>query len=220
MINELKWDYTPSEAIKEQNQLRDRVSLEDDFGEIKYVGGVDMSIGRGWSEGWCGLVVLTYPDLVVVEEEVFKGPVVFPYVPGLLAYRELPLFFQAYSRLRTIPDLLFFDGQGYAHPRRFGIACHAGIILDKPTIGCAKSRLMGDFTEPKRDAGSISQLLDGDERIGDVIRARAGIKPIFVSPGHKVSFDSAVALTLSCVRGHRIPEPTRLAHKLITGKGG
>lgn len=214
----MRWpsDFTTADAIRLQNELRPRVRLEDVFGAISAVAGVDMRIGKGWTEGKCGIVVLSFPELDVIEEKVHAGEVHFPYVPGLLAFREIPLFLETYELLVHKPDLIFFDGQGYAHPRRFGLACHAGLILDKPTIGCAKSKLVGEYQEPEIEAGSSSPLMDGVEKIGEVVRTMAGVKPVFISPGHRVMFGTATALALQCTRGNRIPEPTRLAHMLVS----
>lgn len=214
------WDVSPSEAIAIQRRLRDQVSLEDDFGEIRTVAGVDISIGRGWAEGKCGIVVLSFDELKVLEVKTHTAPVTFPYIPGLLAFREIPIFLETYQLLEIKPDMLFFDGHGYAHPRRFGIACTGGVLLDKPSIGCGKSKLIGYYTDPGDAAGSVSPLIAEDgERIGDVLRTKPGVKPVFISPGHRVSFDTATQIALKCTRGYRIPEPTRLAHESVSGNG-
>lgn len=211
------WNVSPIEAVRIQEHLRGRVYLEDDFKHIATVAGVDLSIGRGWKEGKCGIVVLSFPELEVLETQTLTAPVTFPYIPGLLAFREIPIFLQTYDLLQIKPDLLFFDGHGYAHPRRFGIASHAGVLLDKPSIGCAKSKLTGHYDEPGNEAGSMSVLIAPDgERIGDVLRTKSGTKPVFISPGHRISFESATHLALKCTRGRRIPEPTRLAHNLVS----
>ena len=211
------WKLTPREAVALQNELRGSVRLEDDFDRVKTVGGVDVAIGRGWKEGRCAIVVLSFPELEVIEFVKRSAPVDFPYVPGLLSFRELPLFLQVYEALGEKPDLIFFDGQGYAHPRRFGLACMAGLLIDKPTIGCAKSKLIGSCDEPGNEAGSVSPLFAPEgERIGDVARTKTGVKPIFVSPGHRVSFETATRLALQCTRGYRVPEPTRQAHLLVS----
>ncbi len=209
---------TPTEAVELQNRLRNRVILRDDFGSISIVAGVDVCIGRGWNEGKCGIVVISFQDLKIVETKTHTAPIDFPYVPGLLAFREVPVFLETYELLQIEPDLIFFDGHGYAHPRRFGLACHAGVIIDKPTIGCAKSRLTGTFVEPAANAGSVSELIDNGEVIGNVVRTKKGAKPIFISPGHRVSLATATRLALECTRKHRIPEPTRLAHELVSGR--
>lgn len=216
-LYESYWKLTPKEAVALQNELRGNVRLEDDFGRIEKVAGVDMSIGRGWKEGRCAIVVLSFPEMRVIEFAKLSAPVGFPYVPGLLSFRELPLFLQVYDKLREEPDLLMLDGQGCAHPRRFGLACMAGLLVNKPAIGCAKSKLIGVYDEPGNEAGSVSPLFAPEgERIGDVVRTKTGIKPIFVSPGHRVGFETATRLALKCARGYRIPEPTRQAHLLVS----
>lgn len=212
-----QWNCTPEEAVELQLRLRDRVIVEDDFAPIRTVAGVDVRATRGRGEGKCAVVVLTYPELEAVEKIVCQGEVCFPYVPGLLAFREVPLVLEAFTRLRQRPDLVFFDGHGLAHPRRFGLACHAGVLLDIPSIGCAKSVLVGEYQEPCAEAGSTSDLIapEGDV-VGKAVRTRAGVKPVFVSPGHRISIDSAVRFAIDCTRGRRIPEPTRLAHMLLS----
>lgn len=220
-MEEYDWsDVTPEQAVEIQHRLRDRIVLRDDFDIINTVAGVDVSIGRGWTEGKCGIVVLSFPGLEVVETKTHHAPITFPYIPGLLAFREIPLFLATYELLENKPDMLFFDGQGIAHPRRFGIACSGGLQVDKPAVGCAKSKLFGYYAELGEEAGSTSPLVaPNGERLGDVVRTKARVKPIFVSPGHRVSVDTATRLALECARGFRIPEPTRLAHELVSGKG-
>ena len=211
------WNVTPKEAVAVQERLRDRVSLEDNFGRIETVAGADVAIGRGWKEAKCAVVVLSFPGLEVVEARTHTAEVTFPYVPGLLAFRELPIFLQTYEMLHLKPDLLFFDGHGCAHPRRFGLACFAGILLDKPAVGCAKSKLIGNYDQPPVESGSVSVLVTNDgDRVGDVVRTKTGVKPVFISPGHRISFESATQFALRCTRGYRIPEPTRQAHILVS----
>lgn len=208
---------SPQEAREVQERLRDKVSLKDDFGHIKTVAGVDVSISRFSRRAECGIVVLQFPTLDVVEGRTFSAEVSFPYVPGLLAFREVPIFLKTYELLQTRPDVLFFDGHGYAHPRRFGLACHAGVLLDAPSIGCAKSLLIGEYDELGIEAGSVSPIIDQTgERIGDALRTKTDVKPVFISPGHRISFDTATRIALECCRGVRIPEPTRLAHRLVS----
>ena len=220
LVKNTQWDLTPKEAVKLQERLRGKARIEDDFGEVQLVAGVDVAIGRGWKQGKCGIVVLALDCLEVVETKTCTRDVTFPYVPGLLAFREAPIFLDTYALLETEPDLLFFDGHGLAHPRRFGLACHAGVLIDKPSIGCAKSKLVGDYEEPGVEAGGRSALLSADgERMGDVLRTKAGVKPVFISPGHRVSFDTACRMATKCAAGYRIPQPTRLAHMLVSGTG-
>ncbi|MCX8053376.1 MAG: deoxyribonuclease V [Armatimonadetes bacterium] len=216
-MNLTNWNPTPREAVQVQLRMRELVRIEDDFGFVGRVAGVDVRIGRGWKDGKCGIVVLSFPNLEMIETRVYCAPVTFPYVPGLLAFREVPIFLKTYELLNVKPDLLFFDGHGLAHPRRFGLACHAGAILDLPSIGCAKSRLIGEYDEPGMEAGSATWLVapEGDF-IGQVVRTKSGVKPVFISPGHRVSFEAATKFALACVRNHRVPEPTRQAHLLLS----
>lgn len=164
------------------------------------------------------VVVLDWPGLRLVDQSLARRPTSFPYVPGLLSFRELPAVLEAFEGLKTRPDLAFCDGQGIAHPLRLGIASHLGVLLDLPTIGVGKSRLIGRYEVPGSLMGDRSPLLDGDERIGTVLRTRDGIKPLFVSPGHRVSIETATELVLqACVR-FKLPEPVRLADQLASGK--
>lgn len=208
------WDVSPREAARIQAELRGQVRLEDDFGEIKLVAGGDLSFRRAENLCRAAVVVLSFPQLEPVEAAAIEMPVIFPYVPGLLAFREAPAVISAYERLSTRPDLLILDGHGYAHPRRFGVACHVALVLDTPTIGCAKSKLIGSYADPGPSPGDSSPLTDDGEVIGVALRTRSGGKPVFVSVGHRVSLGSAVRIVMACVRGCRLPEPCRLAHQL------
>lgn len=210
------WNVTPQEAVRIQHELRSHVILEDDIPQIKIVAGVDVGFSPVEGTAVGGVVALTYPEMELIEMATASVPVEFPYIPGLLAFRELPAILAAFELLSADPDLLVVDGQGLAHPRRFGIACHLGILLDRPSVGCGKSRLVGEYEEPGREAGSSTLLHVRDERLGSVVRTKTNVKPIFVSPGHRVSFDTAVRLVLDCVKGYRLPEPTRLADKLVS----
>jgi deoxyribonuclease V len=162
-------------------------------------------------------VILHYPGLELVEARTVHGDIGFPYVPGLLTFREAPLVLQAFESVKTVPDLVFIDGQGVAHPRRFGIAAHIGLILDIPTIGCAKSRLLGTHDEPGNARGSYAGLKDGGETIGAVLRTKDSTKPLFISVGHKISLGQALEWVLACCKGYRLPEPARLAHQAAGG---
>jgi deoxyribonuclease V len=198
------------------------VVLEGDPQGVRTVAGCDLAFlgrGRRGDTARAAVVLLSYPELTVVEQHTVEAPVTFPYVPGLLAFRELPALLQAFERLERAPDLVLVDGQGYAHPRRFGIACHLGLLLDVPTIGVAKSRLTGEHEEPAPAAGSRADLRDGGELIGAVLRTRDGGRPLYVSPGHRVGFAPAVEWVVRLSRGYRLPEPTRLADRLAGGRG-
>ncbi len=213
----IRWNLTPKEAVQEQLRLRDAVSVRDGLGEINVVAGADVSIRRGAKEGRCGVVVLSYPDMKVLEAHVHTAEIAFPYVPGLLAFREVPILLETWRLLSTTPDLIFLDGHGYAHPRRCGFACFAGLALGIPAVGLAKSNLVGNYADPGNEEGSTSPILaDNGDLLGCVVRTKTGVNPIYVSPGHRVSFDTSVRLALACAKGYRIPEPTRLAHTLVT----
>lgn len=205
------------EAIALQRELAGRVLKGG--GELKprFIAGIDISVGRGQAMARGAVVVLSYPGLEMVAKSVVEGSLDFPYIPGLLSFRELPLALEAFRRLEIAPDLILVDGQGLAHPRRLGIACHLGLFLDRPTIGCAKSRLCGTHQEPGARAGDRAWLVDGGEVIGAALRTRAGVKPVYVSIGHKIDLDAAIGWVLRCLGGYRLPEPTRLAHQAAGG---
>jgi deoxyribonuclease V len=209
------WDVSPAEAIEIQNRLRSLVRVERLASEVHLVAGVDISLKE---RGRAVVVVLTFPELELTETTVFESPVEFPYIPGLLSFREAPLILGAMAKLEHAPDLILVDGQGYAHPRRFGIASHLGVLLDRPTVGCAKSILVGRGPEPELEAGAWTELLDRGEVVGAAVRTRSGVKPVYVSVGHKIDLPTAIHYVLACTRGYRLPEPTRLAHQLA-GEG-
>ncbi len=207
------WDITIDEARALQERMSGLVEGSDQFGEIRLVAGIDLSGVRASGKATAAAVLLSFPQLEWLEESRVMGPLPFPYVPGFLSFREAPLMIEALRGLKREPDLILVDGQGRAHPRRLGIASHLGLILDRPTIGCAKSRLVGRYEEPGDERGSFSPLIDRGETVGAVLRTRPGTKPIFVSVGHRVSLATAVDLVMRCTRpGQRIPEPTRQAH--------
>lgn len=226
-----RWDVTPEEARRIQEELRGRVVRKDDFATethrrgglargIRRVAGADVAFdfrGRGTSEGQAvaGVIVYSFPELREIERAWAERPLEFPYVPGLLSFRELPALLAAMAKLRAEPDVVFCDAQGYAHPRRFGLACHLGVLLHRATVGCAKSRLIGEHQEPGRAAGSWAALVDAGETIGAVVRTRAGVKPLYVSPGHRVSLQSAIELVMAVCDGYRIPKPTREADHFV-----
>ena len=210
------WDVTPEEARQLQNRLRTQVILTDQFGTINTVAGVDIGLKK--DTAIASVVVLSFPELQVVDSVVTASPVRFPYIPGLLSFREIPPLLTAFDQLKTIPDLIIVDGQGIAHPRRFGLASHLGLILDKPTIGCAKSRLCGQYNEPDSEQGAYTYLTDKEEVIGAVVRTRTNVRVVYVSIGHRISLDSARIWTLACCRGYRLPETTRYAHNAASGK--
>jgi len=212
---EHRWDLSPEEARTLQMELRGRVKTQVELGELRYVAGVDVGFKDDLARA--AVVVLDYPSLEPCDQAVAEQPVAFPYIPGLLAFREVPVVLAALERLHVEPDLYILDGHGFAHPRRMGIACHLGVILDRPSIGCAKSRLIGTFNEPGPEAGAWTRLYDGDEVIGAVLRTRPGAAPVFVSIGHRVDLPTAVEIVLKCCRTHRLPETSRLAHLVAGG---
>jgi deoxyribonuclease V len=221
-IHELHpWDVAPDEARRLQRELRRRVRLIDriDLGGVTSVAGVDNAYVKEefGTVAHAAAVRLSFPDLAVVETVYAEGPVDFPYVPGLLTFREGPAILAALRQLTVAPDAFLFDGQGYAHFQRLGLASHLGVILDRPTVGCAKSKLVGRYDEPADEFGAHTPLLDRGEVVGAAVRTRPSHAPLFVSPGHQVSVATAVALALACCRdGRYLPEPTRLAHDLVT----
>jgi len=204
--------YTPQQAVEEQRRLAERVVLRPLPGPPSTVGGLDVGIKNNIAQA--AVVVLSFPDLKVVAHSVAQMPVAFPYIPGLLAYREIPVALEALRGLDVLPDVVICDGQGIAHPRRMGIASHLGILLDHPTVGCAKSRLWGIYNPVPDERGAWEPMMDRGETIGAALRTRKGVKPVFVSPGHKTDLSTALELTLACVTRYRLPEPTRLAHTL------
>jgi deoxyribonuclease V len=215
------WDISPAEARAIQADLARRVDLRDALAlpEITTVAGVDNAYLKlnGETTACAAVIVLSFPDLLAMETAVAWKAVTFPYVPGLLSFREAPAVLAACADLTVTPDVFLFDGQGYAHPRRLGLASHLGVILDAPAIGCAKSRLIGQYEDPAREFGASTPLIDRGEVIGAAVRTRPRHKPLFVSPGHKLSVETAVAITLACCRdGQFLPEPTRLAHETVT----
>jgi deoxyribonuclease V len=209
------WDLTPTAAVALQRELACRVEMRTPLTKVELIAGADVSYARFSSIFYAGIVVLRADDMSIVESQGVVRRVKFPYVPGLLSFRESPVLLEAFDLLKTRPDVLMMDGQGFAHPRRFGIACHLGLWLDLPTIGCAKSLLIGEPKEPKPKAGSVAPLLDKGDVIGKVVRTRTGVKPVYVSVGHRVDLASAVRIVLKSCRGRRIPEPTRQAHLFV-----
>ncbi len=215
------WNVTLDEARAIQQELRQRISLVDAISPaaIRLVGGIDtgyVKSDRG-TTGFAAVVIMTYPELAPRETVIGEHPVEFPYVPGFLTFREGPPILAALERVTSEPDVLLIDGHGYAHPRRLGIATHIGVLLDRPTIGCAKSVLVGHYDEPEDRFGATSPLIHGEEIVGAAVRTRPGHAPLFVSPGHKLSVATAVSIVLACCRNHGyLPVPTQAAHNAVT----
>jgi len=211
------WDLTPKQAITVQQHLRTQVVAEDRLPTIRRVAGVDVGFEDDGRITRAAVAVLNFPDLVLVEQAIAQRPTTFPYVPGLLSFREIPAVLDALTRLRQFPDLIIADGQGLAHPRRFGLACHLGLVTDTPCIGAAKSRLIGTHDEPGEEKGAWAPLMDAGELIGAVLRARTRVRPLYISIGHRVSLPTAIDLVLACTTRYRLPETTRWAHRLASG---
>jgi deoxyribonuclease V len=220
-----RWDVTPAEAREIQLRLRERMERQDRIAKVEHVAGADISLeltGRGsWRTGEgraiAGVIVYRFPEMQEVERASSIQPLRFPYVPGLLSFREIPALLAAFELLRISPDLIFCDGQGYAHPRRFGLASHLGVVLDVPSVGVAKSLLIGECEQPGRRAGSAAALIDPatGERIGAAVRTAAGVKPVYVSTGNRISLARAIEFTLGVADGFRIPRPTREADYFV-----
>ena len=209
------WTLAPAEAIALQHELRSRITIHPLEGEPRFVAGADLSFDKGSDTVFAGIVVLAFPSLEKVEERGLRTTATFPYVPGLLSFREAPAILQVWEQLEHTPDVLMLDGQGLAHPRRFGIACHLGLCLQIPTIGCAKSLLVGQFEALGEAKGSSAPLIHRQETVGAAVRTKNKVTPIFVSPGNDCDLDSAVSLVLRCDGGYRVPEPTRQAHLFV-----
>ena len=210
------WQVTTQEAIAIQESLRHLVIREDRFAPLQTVAGVDVGFEAGGTITRAAVVVLRYPDLVPVETSVFRCPTTFPYVPGLLSFREAPAVLEALDSLSALPDLLMCDGQGLAHPRRVGLACHLGLCASLPSIGAAKSRLIGQHEPVGERRGDWQPLWDAEEIIGAALRTRPGARPLYISIGHRVSLETAIQLVLSCTLAYRLPEPARQAHRLAS----
>ena len=213
------WALTPREAVKVQMELRDRPALSWDGREVRTVGGID--VGFKNERARAAIVILSYPELTLIEGVVAEAKITFPYIPGLLTFREGPAILKAWAELNRRPDLLLFDGQGIAHPRRMGIAAHMGFWLDCPSIGVAKSRLYGRHASPGPNRGEVVDLFDEHDSsrvIGAVLRTRANVKPLYVSPGHLIDVAHAVDFVLNCCTRYRLPEPTRFVHRVAGGE--
>lgn len=212
-----RWDLSVEEAIALQTQLRSNLILHNQLEEIQWVAGVDVGFEEGGTVTRAAVAVLSFPALQLHEQAIARRPTHFPYVPGLLSFREIPAVLDAIEQLQIIPDLLLCDGQGTAHPRRFGIACHLGWLTDLPAIGVAKSLLVGTHADLPDSKGAWQPLVHRSETIGAVLRTRQGTKPLYISPGHRIDVETAIDYVLRCTTKYRLPETTRLAHKLASG---
>lgn len=210
------WDLSAREAMAVQKTLREKIVLSDRMDSIRFIAAADISYSKASNRSYGGVAVFTYPDMELIEEQSSYGDTGFPYVPGLLSFREGPVALDAFRKIKQTPDLILFDGQGIAHPRRFGLASHLGLILNKPSVGCAKSRLYGQCVEPGKLKGASTPLLDDEGGIiGAVLRTRDRVNPVFVSQGHRVSLETALDIVLTCCVKYRIPQPIRHVHNFV-----
>jgi deoxyribonuclease V len=211
------WQVSIDQALDIQRRLASQVSRSSEVGAPRFIAGVDISADRGQGVASGAVVVLNYPELEVAEVKVVSNKLNLPYIPGLLSFREAPLILAACQKLTVTPDLILVDGQGIAHPRRMGLASHIGLWLNSPTIGCAKSLLCGTHQVPGAELGSYAEVIDNGEIIGAALRTKLGVKPIYVSIGHKIDLPTAIYWVMKCCLGYRLPEPTRLAHLAAGG---
>ncbi|MBN1552539.1 endonuclease V [bacterium] len=209
------WNITPREAREIQKSLRKHLVFDLDDLDVHLLGGVDISYSKKTNKMYAAVVILNANDLKVIGVGQAVMDATFPYIPGLLTFREGPAASKAFQNLDVKPDVIIFDGQGFAHPRFFGIACHLGLLWNIPSIGCAKKRLVGTYIEPTLKAKSQSDLTFHDQIIGRVLRTRHGVKPVFVSKGYRLALDAAVKIVIQSCAGYRLPEPTRLAHQIV-----
>ena len=210
------WRVDYKKAIQIQENLRELLTFEKYTGKIQTIAGTDVSYDKHSGRFYAGVVVFKLnKQLELIEEATAVGKARFPYIPGLLSFREAPILLMAFRKLKNNPDIVLFDGQGIAHPRHFGLASHMGLILDKPSIGCAKSRLVGEYGSVENTAGAYSKLIYENKIVGVVLRTKKNTKPVFISPGHRTNLTFAIRIVLKTCCGYRIPEPTRQAHLLV-----
>jgi deoxyribonuclease V len=217
MVEVENWNVTPKEAVALQKELRGKIKLVPLTKKPQTIGGCDVSMNMFAKDGYAGFVVLDSKTLRMLDHSVVAAPIAFPYIPGLLSFREIPMLLEAWKKLKTKPDVLVVDGVGMAHPRRLGIATHLGLVLNIPTIGCAKSVLVGEYQEPADIFGAFSYMYDPKtkEVLGAAFRSKVGVKPIFISPGNLITLEESIGIIKACIIKHRLPEPTRLAHNTV-----
>jgi len=211
------WEITIAKAQQIQRRLASQVSQKNEVTNAHFVAGLDISAPNSTGLARAAAVVLSYPELEIAEVKIAEDKLTLPYIPGLLSFREAPLVLAICQKLSTNPDLILIDGQGIAHPRRFGLASHLGLLLDTPAIGCAKSRLCGRHEPPTVEAGAYAEVVDNGEIIGVALRTKDDVNPVYVSIGHKIDLPAAIRWVLACCRGYRLPEPCRLAHLAAGG---
>ena len=214
-LNLHPWDLPYKEAVKVQQDLRDRLILEAPNIDPKLVAGADVSYSKGSDLFFSSVVVLEMPEMKILEETTASGTVNFPYIPGLLSFREAPILIKAFEKVKNVPDVVIFDGQGTAHPRGLGLACHMGLVLDLPSIGCAKKVLVGDYEPVGSAVGEYSHMVFKGDVVGAALRTRENVKPVFVSPGHRMDVLSAIDIVVKTCQGYKLPEPTRQAHLAV-----
>ena len=212
-LNLHSWEVSPQEAIKIQKNLKSNIRLKKSFSKIDKIAGADISYYQ--NKMIAGVIIFKFPNLKIIERQSFVASINFPYIPGLLTFREGPSILSAFKKIKNEPDIILFDGQGIAHPRRMGIATHLGLFLNRPTIGCAKSRLSGKYTSVGEQKGDYTPLKEGEEVLGVVLRTRKGVKPIFLSPGHKIDLPNSIEIVLKCIVKYRLPLPVREAHIFV-----
>ncbi|WP_458121874.1 deoxyribonuclease V [Paenibacillus sp. Z6-24] len=210
-----RWDLNKEEAIALQKELAKQVVTQDQLPDIQYIAGVDVAYSEHTDQLIAAVVILDAATLETIESITVKDSVQFPYLPGLFSFRELPPVIKALQQIEHEPQLIVCDSQGLAHPRRFGLACHLGVLFDVPAIGCGKTRLVGEYTEPGHTRGSASPLIDGEEQVGSVLRTQTDVKPVFVSVGHRISLETANDWILRLAPRYRLPETTRMADQLV-----
>jgi len=208
------WKVNIKEAIEIQNSLRKHLVLKNTFKELKTIGGADVSYSSGENLLFGAIALFSFPDIEFLDQVLIKGRVSFPYLPGLLTFREGPILIRAFQKLKTKPDLIIFDGQGIAHPRGIGLASHIGLLLDLPTIGCAKTPLLKELPKPGPFRGDFERIWREGKEIGAVLRTKDHVKPVFVSPGHRIDLMTSIHIVLKSCKGFRLPEPLRKAHEL------
>jgi deoxyribonuclease V len=211
-LNLHSWDLQYTEAVEIQRDLRDRLILEAPKMDLRLVAGADVSYSKGSDIFFSSVVILEMPGMDILEEATAEERVDFPYIPGLLSFREAPVLIKALEKVKNIPDVIIFDGHGISHPRGMGLASHMGLVLDLPSIGCAKKKLVGDYEPVGNEVGDHTPITLRDDVVGAVLRTKTNVKPVFVSPGHRMDIPSAIEIVLRTCRGYKLPEPTRQAH--------
>jgi deoxyribonuclease V len=208
------WNVSVEQAVRIQKVLKERIILKNSFSKVKTIGGGDVAYLRNGNLLFCAIVVLSFPDMEIFDTATADGKISFPYIPGLLGFREGPILIKTFQKLRLKPDVMIYDGQGIAHPRGMGLASHMGLWLDLPSIGCAKTPLLDEFISPGPLKGNFGWIRRKGKKVGAVLRTRENVKPLFVSPGHRVDLSTSIQLILETCKGYRFSEPLREAHQL------